>query len=249
MERYADGRGGARVRMLVRGDSLLVRANANVAWRYDEDDRKCVCGEEEMEKHVLFECPLYERHRIEWNRVWRMEKGQEDPMNGVLGFEVPSETYTSVYRITDNLYRLQITSTRSGLDHPMRITQKSSMADFNQFSESGSTSQWTPLEKSQLIWKELLQIPGNFSATDVMTKVDNGYVLIWACVKMGSEEVGLMSHEWQQKVRVPTYVERATLEMTWSKRIHGVVVVGKIKGADEGRHPLALPIQCTEQTV
>ncbi|ELT87138.1 hypothetical protein CAPTEDRAFT_197554 [Capitella teleta] len=91
MERYADGGDGARVRMMVRGDSLLVRANANVAWRYDEDDRKCVCGEEETEKHVLFECPLYERHRIEWNRVWKMEKGQEDPMNGVLGFEVLSE--------------------------------------------------------------------------------------------------------------------------------------------------------------
>ncbi|ELT88989.1 hypothetical protein CAPTEDRAFT_188700 [Capitella teleta] len=91
MERYADGGDGARVRMMVRRDSLLVRANANVAWRNDEDYRKCVCCEEETEKHVLFECPVYERHRIEWNRVWKMEKGQEDPMNGVLGFEVSSE--------------------------------------------------------------------------------------------------------------------------------------------------------------
>ncbi|ELU04401.1 hypothetical protein CAPTEDRAFT_218714, partial [Capitella teleta] len=82
---------GAKVCMMVRGDSLLVRASANVAWRYDADERNCVCGEEETEKHVLFECPLYERHRIEWNRVWKMEKGQEDPMNGVLGFEVLPE--------------------------------------------------------------------------------------------------------------------------------------------------------------
>ncbi|ELU11721.1 hypothetical protein CAPTEDRAFT_198590 [Capitella teleta] len=43
MERYADGGDGARVRMVVRGDSLLVRASANVAWIYDEDDRNCVC--------------------------------------------------------------------------------------------------------------------------------------------------------------------------------------------------------------
>jgi hypothetical protein len=100
MERYADGGDGARVRMMVRGDSLLVRAN--VAWRYDEDDRKCVCGEEETEKHVLFECPLYGRHRIEWNRVWKMEKGQEDPMNGVL---VSSEMDCLILRSVGAIWR------------------------------------------------------------------------------------------------------------------------------------------------
>ncbi|ELU11455.1 hypothetical protein CAPTEDRAFT_193859 [Capitella teleta] len=100
MEGYADGEDGARVRMMVRGDNLLVRANSNVAWRYDEEDRKCVCGEEETEKHVLFQCPLYERHRIEWNRVWKMEKGQE-----VLGFEVSSEMDWLILRSVGAIWR------------------------------------------------------------------------------------------------------------------------------------------------
>ncbi|ELU07040.1 hypothetical protein CAPTEDRAFT_215496 [Capitella teleta] len=128
------------------------------------------------------------------------------------------------------------------------------MADFNQFSESGSTSQWTQLKttkrkKSQLTWQELVQIPGVFSATDVMVQEYNGYVLIRAYVEMGNEEVDLMQYGLQRKVRVPTDVEIATLKALWSKRSHGVVVVGMIKDADEGRHPLALPIQCTEQSV
>ncbi|ELT94531.1 hypothetical protein CAPTEDRAFT_205005 [Capitella teleta] len=130
------------------------------------------------------------------------------------------------------------------------------MADFNQFdlfSESGSTSKRTPLKtterkKSQLIWQERVQIPGVFSATDVMAKEYNGYVLIRAYVEMGSEEVGLMRYGLQRRVRVPTGVERATLKTFWSKISHGLVVVGKIKDVDnECPHPLALPIQCTEQ--
>ncbi|ELT94840.1 hypothetical protein CAPTEDRAFT_205337 [Capitella teleta] len=100
-ERYENG----EVRMMVRGDSLLVRASANVAWRYDEDDRKCVCGEEETEEHVLFECSLYERQRIELSKVWRMQRGQEDPMNGVLGFGVPSEMDCLILRSVGAIWR------------------------------------------------------------------------------------------------------------------------------------------------
>eukprot|EP00914_Ancora_sagittata_P019923 GHVO01039596.1.p1 GENE.GHVO01039596.1~~GHVO01039596.1.p1 ORF type:complete len:152 (-),score=27.19 GHVO01039596.1:289-744(-) len=85
MEKYADGGDGAKVRMMVRGDSLVVRACPNVAWRYEEDDRNCTCGELETERHVLLECPLYDLQRMEWLRRWRIERGEEDPMRGVIG--------------------------------------------------------------------------------------------------------------------------------------------------------------------
>lgn len=89
LERYADGSTGARVRMMVRGDSLLVRSNPNVAWKYGEDgeEKRCSCGAAETERHVLLECSLYEQWRVEWERVWRIERGDEDMMEGVLGFE------------------------------------------------------------------------------------------------------------------------------------------------------------------
>ncbi|ELT93275.1 hypothetical protein CAPTEDRAFT_209041 [Capitella teleta] len=62
MERYADGGDGARVRMMVRGDCLLVRANANVAWRYDEHDRKLV-------------------ESFNWNSTWKLP---EEPVAFIL---------------------------------------------------------------------------------------------------------------------------------------------------------------------
>ncbi|ELU14170.1 hypothetical protein CAPTEDRAFT_210111, partial [Capitella teleta] len=51
---------------------------------------RCTCGEEETERHVLFECVLYERLREEWLRRWREERGEEDLVEGVLGFAVTS---------------------------------------------------------------------------------------------------------------------------------------------------------------
>lgn len=86
MERYADGSDGARVRMMCRGDSLPVRSNHIVHWKYREGDRLCLCGEEEKERHVLLECIQYEDQREEWIRRWRAEKNELDPMEGVLGF-------------------------------------------------------------------------------------------------------------------------------------------------------------------
>ena len=87
MEGYADGSYGARVRMMVRGDSLLVRASQNLAWKYEEDERSCVCGVGlEEERHVLLECHLYDDLREEWVEMWRREKGEMDLMEGVRGF-------------------------------------------------------------------------------------------------------------------------------------------------------------------
>lgn len=87
LEAYADGSDGARVRMMVRGDSLLVRSNPNVAWKYDDSERLCVCGEEETERHLLFVCNRYEGWREEWRSIWEREKGNKDMMEGVLGYE------------------------------------------------------------------------------------------------------------------------------------------------------------------
>ena len=87
MEKYADGSDGARVRMMCRGDSLTTRANRIVRWRYNsEEERRCVCGGEESERHILLECPLYDKWRREWLTAWGKEKGGQDPMEGVLGF-------------------------------------------------------------------------------------------------------------------------------------------------------------------
>lgn len=87
MERYADGGDGARVRLMARGDSLMVRACPNLSWMYeDEEKRRCVCGMEENERHVLLHCQLYDLCRMDWLRVWANEMGKEDPMDGVLGF-------------------------------------------------------------------------------------------------------------------------------------------------------------------
>lgn len=75
---------------MMRGDCLPVRMNECVRWKYGEDERRCTCGEEETERHVLFECVLYERLREEWLRRWREERGEEDLVEGVLGFAVTS---------------------------------------------------------------------------------------------------------------------------------------------------------------
>ncbi|ELT95456.1 hypothetical protein CAPTEDRAFT_202625 [Capitella teleta] len=85
LEQYADGQDGAGVRLMMRGDCLPVRMNECVRWKYGEDERRCTCGEEETERHVLFECVLYERLREEWLRRWREERGEEDLVEGVLG--------------------------------------------------------------------------------------------------------------------------------------------------------------------
>ncbi|ELU04660.1 hypothetical protein CAPTEDRAFT_198113 [Capitella teleta] len=90
LEPYADGQEGAGVRLMMRGDCLPVRMNECVRWKYGEDERRCTCGEEEIERHVLFECVLYERLREEWLRRWREERGEEDLVEGVLGFAVTS---------------------------------------------------------------------------------------------------------------------------------------------------------------
>ncbi|ELU08790.1 hypothetical protein CAPTEDRAFT_193247, partial [Capitella teleta] len=90
LEQYADGQDGAGMRLMMRGDCLPVRMNECVRWKYGEDERRCTCGEEETERHVLFECVLYERLREEWLRRWREERGEEDLVEGVLGFAVTS---------------------------------------------------------------------------------------------------------------------------------------------------------------
>jgi hypothetical protein len=86
LEEYAKRGGeGAKVRMMCRGDSLTVRTNHIVRWKYGAEIG-CGCGEEESERHVLLECPRYENHRREWLNECRKEKGEMDPMEGVLGY-------------------------------------------------------------------------------------------------------------------------------------------------------------------
>ena len=47
----------------------------------------CVCGkEEESERHVMLKCELYESQRQDWIMEWRRERGEEDPMEGILGY-------------------------------------------------------------------------------------------------------------------------------------------------------------------
>ncbi|ELU07638.1 hypothetical protein CAPTEDRAFT_211679 [Capitella teleta] len=75
LEPYADGQDGAGVRLMMRGDCLPVRMNECVRWKYGEDERRCTCGEEETERHVLFECVLYERWRV-LRVVEEMERGE-----------------------------------------------------------------------------------------------------------------------------------------------------------------------------
>jgi hypothetical protein len=108
LEDYADGGDGARVRMMVRGDSLLVRSNPNVAWKCGEceEDRRCECGEEETEDHVLFVCPLYDHLRTEWRRVWLLERGDREMMDGVLGFErLPKDLDRLVLKSIGSIWR------------------------------------------------------------------------------------------------------------------------------------------------
>jgi hypothetical protein len=107
MEEYADGGVGARVRMMVRGDSLLVRECANVRWKYaSEEERRCQCGEPETERHVLLECLMYEGRRVEWKRVWEIEMGECDMMEGVTGFiQVPGDLEKLILVSVGNIWR------------------------------------------------------------------------------------------------------------------------------------------------
>ena len=84
-EEYADGSDGARVRVMLRGESLPVKNNRTVRWRWGEETR-CVCGEVEEERHVLLECERLREARGDLGEWWRREMGEEDFMKGVKGF-------------------------------------------------------------------------------------------------------------------------------------------------------------------
>ena len=105
LDKYADGSEGARVRMMLRGDSLPVRSNRVVQWRYGED-QDCVCGERETEEHVLFGCQLYEDMRAEWKEMWRREKGEIDMLEGVVGFcKMSDKLDRVVLKAVGNIWR------------------------------------------------------------------------------------------------------------------------------------------------
>ena len=89
LERYADGSVGAKVRMMMRGDSLVVRGSRNMEWRYR--DRRCECGGIETESHVMLQCRLYEEERRDWMDMWMQEKGEGGWIQGMLGYEECSE--------------------------------------------------------------------------------------------------------------------------------------------------------------
>ena len=59
---YADGSDGARVRAMMRGDSLLVKTNRTVQWKGQETSG-CSCREEETEEHILLECQEFNVQR------------------------------------------------------------------------------------------------------------------------------------------------------------------------------------------
>ncbi|ELT92425.1 hypothetical protein CAPTEDRAFT_187054 [Capitella teleta] len=98
LEPYADGQDGAGVRLMMRGDCLP----------YGEDERRCTYGEEETERHVLFESVLYERLREEWVRRWKEERGDEDLVEGVLGFAVTSvDLERLVFRSVGKIWKVR----------------------------------------------------------------------------------------------------------------------------------------------
>ena len=60
-----------------------------MTWKYDDD--KCRCGLVETEKHVLFECLLYEE-RGRWRGTVRDLKDTMDEYETIKGYCVRSET-------------------------------------------------------------------------------------------------------------------------------------------------------------
>ena len=55
---------------MVKGGCLPLRGSERMTWKYDYD--KCRCGLIETEKHVLFECTLYERRKRKMKRDCRL---------------------------------------------------------------------------------------------------------------------------------------------------------------------------------
>lgn len=105
LETYANGSDGAKVRMMCRGDSLPVRMNNIVAWKYGEQ-KGCECGTEESERHVLLECRLYEGMRRDWLEKWRQVYGDDDPMEGILGYrEMNEELEGEVMKAIGRIWR------------------------------------------------------------------------------------------------------------------------------------------------
>ena len=84
-EEYADGSDGARVRVMLRGESLPVRKNSTVRWRWGESS-SCTCGEEETEQHVLLECEELASARGDLREWWRERRGDENIIRGMKGF-------------------------------------------------------------------------------------------------------------------------------------------------------------------
>jgi hypothetical protein len=105
LEKFADGSDGARIRMMCRGDSLPTRTNSIVRWKYGEE-RSCECGEEETEAHVLFECVLYREVRGDVVEEWQRRRGEEDPLEGVLGFvEVEEDLERRLLKVCGKIWR------------------------------------------------------------------------------------------------------------------------------------------------
>ena len=82
-EEYADGSDGARVRAMMRGDSLPVKTNRTVQWRGQETG--CSCGEEETEEHVLMVCSEFNEQRGKLRDWWRETMPGINLMTGITG--------------------------------------------------------------------------------------------------------------------------------------------------------------------
>ena len=69
---------------MVRGGCLPVGGSKGMDWKYDDD--LCVCGTEETEIHVLFECKCYDMVRRRWLRTWDVLEEKERTMGVIKGY-------------------------------------------------------------------------------------------------------------------------------------------------------------------
>ena len=88
-ECFADGNVGAGVRLMVWGGCFPVRGGERMTWKYDDD--KCRCELVETEKHVLFECTLYEEESGRWRGAVRDLKDGMEEYEIIKGYHVRNE--------------------------------------------------------------------------------------------------------------------------------------------------------------
>ena len=69
---------------MVKGGFLPVRGSKGMEWIYDDD--LCMCGTNQNEIHVLFECKGDDLVRRRWMRTWNVLDEKERTMDVVKGY-------------------------------------------------------------------------------------------------------------------------------------------------------------------